>query len=95
MTTLVAEPAEGLVAVGVKVGVPAGPVAVGVGVPVAVGVEEVFVAVGVFVGVPVSVEVGVGVAGWQPVKVTSSIRLTPSKIPSIDTNVLTQLHCNK
>src|SRR6266508_6963262 len=60
MTTFVAEPLEGLVAVGVKVGVPVTPVPVGVGVPVfvAVGVP---VAVAVFVGVPVSVGVLVGV----------------------------------
>jgi hypothetical protein len=63
------------VIVGVEVGVPVSVgVLVFVGVPVEVDVE---VAVGVLVMVDVSVAVGVGVAGWQPVTVTSSIWSVP------------------
>ena len=66
ITTLVAEPLEGLVAVGVKVGVLVAtpPVGVEVGVFVAVGVGQVTqgVAVGVRVGVgPVACQISVRV----------------------------------
>ena len=53
---------------------------VGVHFNVAVGVS---VVVPVEVGVEVSVAVGVGVGGWQPVKVTSSIRKVPELPPAL------------